>query len=134
MSVTLAEAKRVAQGAIDKAKELKIMISVCVVDSGGRLVLLHRQDGGIWAANWGCQAKARGAVALGGQIEPDAQPEPYVLEGIRALVGGHMIVNRPGGGGVPIIRSGVLVGAVGVGGGTGGEDGDCAKAGAAKIS
>jgi glc operon protein GlcG len=36
-------------------------------------------------------------------------------------------------GAVPIFRSGVLVGACGVGGGTAQEDEDCARAGVAKL-
>ena len=36
-------------------------------------------------------------------------------------------------GAVPIIRDGVAVGACGVGGGTGQQDEDCARAGVAKL-
>ena len=45
MSLTLAEANRIAQGAITRAEELDIMINVAVCDSGGRLVAFNRMDG-----------------------------------------------------------------------------------------
>jgi glc operon protein GlcG len=44
--------------------------------------------------------------------------------------GGHMI---PSQGAVPILRNGVVIGAIGCGGGTGQEDEDCARAGAAAV-
>ena len=52
------------------------------------------------------------------------------FRGIVAADGGHMILGR---GGVPIMRDGQVIGACGVGGGTGEEDEDCARAGVARI-
>ena len=58
MALTLVEANRIVQGALDKARELNIRISAAVCDAGGRLVALNRMDGAIWASVYGCQGKA----------------------------------------------------------------------------
>ena len=134
MTLNLTEAKRIAEGAVEEAKSLDIRISVAVTDAGGQLILLDRMDGSIWAANWGCQAKARGASAFGAHSqELDAGDQALLLESIESGGGGHMVFPGPTGGGVPIYRDNVLIGACGVGGGTGSEDRDCSLAGVAKL-
>lgn len=50
MPLTLAEENRVVQGAVEKADELNIKVSVAVCDAGGRLVAIGRMDGGIFMA------------------------------------------------------------------------------------
>ena len=131
MALTLAEANRVVEGAIAKARELNIKISVAVCDSGGRLMAFNRMDGAIWGSVYGCQGKA---VASAGFARPSGElaerADSPIIRGIAAAEGGHMI---PSQGAVPIIRNGVVEGACGVGGGTGQEDEDCAKAGVAKL-
>ena len=42
MTVTLAEAHRIMEGAMARARELKAKISVTVCDADGRLVALNR--------------------------------------------------------------------------------------------
>jgi glc operon protein GlcG len=131
MSLTLAEAKQIVDGAIAKALELNIKVSVAVCDAGSRLVALNRMDGAIWASAYGCQGKAVASAAFGrasGEMaERATQPTPA---GIRELEGGHMIFGQ---GAVPIIRNGLVEGACGVGGGTSQQDEDCAKAGVARL-
>src|SRR5262249_16767234 len=58
MALTLAEANRVVERAVAKARELNIRISVAVCDAGGRLVAFNRMDGAIWASVYGSQGKA----------------------------------------------------------------------------
>src|SRR5215831_9236764 len=112
MALTLAEANRVIEGAIDKAKTLNIKISVAVCDAGGRLVAFNRMDGAIWASVYGCQGKAIASVAFarpsGELTERAGSP---IIQGIVAAEGGHMI---PSQGAVPITSNGVVVGACGV--------------------
>lgn len=131
MALTLAEANRVVEGAIAKAQELNIKISVAVCDSGGRLMAFNRMDGAIWGSVYGCQGKA---VASAGFARPSGElaerADTPIIRGIAAAEGGHMI---PSQGAVPIIRNGVVEGACGVGGGTGQQDEDCAKSGVAKL-
>jgi uncharacterized protein GlcG (DUF336 family) len=128
MALTLEEANRIAQGAVTKARELNIRISVAVCDAGGRLVAFQRMDNTIWASAYGSQGKAVASVAFGrpsGELaERASHPTPA---GIAAAEGGHMIMGQ---GAVPLLRGVVIEGAVGVGGGTGQQDEDCARAGA----
>ena len=128
MALTLEEANRVIEGAIAKAKELNIRVSVAVCDAGGRLVSFQRMNNAIWASAYGSQGKAVASAAFGrpsGVMQERAtQPTPA---GINAASGGEMIMGQ---GAVPLFRNGVLVGACGVGGGTSQEDEDCANAGA----
>jgi glc operon protein GlcG len=131
MALTLAEANRVVEGAIAKAQELNIKISVAVCDSGGRLMAFNRMDGAIWAGAYGSQGKAVASVAFARPSGVLAErADSPIIRGIATAEGGHMI---PSQGAIPIIRNGVVEGACGVGGGTGQEDEDCAKAGVAKL-
>jgi glc operon protein GlcG len=131
MALTLEEANRVIAGAVAKAIELKIKVSVAVCDAGGRLVAFQRMDNAIWASAYGSQGKAVASAAFGrasGELsERASQPTPA---GIAAAEGGHMIMGQ---GAVPILRGGAVEGACGVGGGTAQQDEDCARAGAAKL-
>ena len=103
MSLTLAEANQVVQGALAKAKELNIRISVAVCDAGGRLMAFNRMDGALWAGAYGSQGKAIASVAFarpsGELAERAGSP---IIQGIAAAEGGHMI---PSQGAVPIIRT-----------------------------
>ncbi len=131
MALTLEEANRIAEGALAKAKELKIKVSAAVCDAGGRLLAFQRMDGAIWASAYGCQGKAIASAAFGrpsGDLTERADHPTF--RGIVAAEGGHMILGR---GGVPIVRNGVVEGGCGVGGGTGEEDEICARAGAERL-
>ena len=131
MALTLAEANKVVEGAIAAATEMGIRINVAVVDAGGRLLAFNRMDGAIWAGSYGSQGKAVASVAFGrSSAELQERAETPIIRGILAAEGGHGI---PSQGGLPIIRNGVVEGAVGVGGGTGQQDEDCSAAGIASL-
>lgn len=131
MALTLAEANKVVEGAIAAATEMGIKINVAVVDAGGRLLAFNRMDGAIWAGSYGSQGKAVASVAFGrSSAELQERAETPIIRGILAAEGGHGI---PSQGGLPIIRNGVVEGAVGVGGGTGQQDEDCSAAGIASL-
>ena len=131
MALTLEEANRIVEGAIAKAKELNIRVSVAVCDAGGRLVAFQRMNNAIWASAYGSQGKAIASAAFGRPAaccrnvrtsrRRPASPPPK---------GGHMIMGQ---GAVPIIRDGVIEGACGVGGGTAQQDEDCARFGVGKL-
>jgi glc operon protein GlcG len=131
MALTLSEANKIVEGAVNKAREMNIRISVAVCDAGGRLVAFNRMDGAIWGSVYGSQGKA---IASAGFARPSGELAERagspIIQGIAAAEGGHMI---PSQGAVPVIRNGVLEGACGVGGGTAQQDEDCAKAGVAKL-
>ncbi len=128
MALTLDEANRIIQGAVAKAAQLNIRVSVAVCDAGGRPLAFQRMDGAHWASAYGSQGKAIASAAFGrpsGDLSARAdQPTP---RGIAAAEGGHMIMGQ---GAVPILRRGAVEGACGVGGGTAQQDEDCAQAGA----
>ena len=131
MALTLAEGNAIIQGAIAKAEELNIKVSVAVCDGGGRLVAFSRMDAAIWASTFGCQGKAIASAAFGrasGELVERA--DAPIMRGVVAAEGGHMILSQ---GAVPIVRGGMVEGACGVGGGSGQEDEDCARAGVAKL-
>jgi len=131
MALSLAEANQIMQGAVSKARELNIKISVAVCDAGGRLLAFNRMDGAIWGSVYGSQGKAIASAAFArpsGELQERA--DTPIIRGIAAAEGGHMI---PSMGAVPIIRQGVVEGACGVGGGTAQQDEDCARAGVAKL-
>ena len=131
MPLTLEEANRVITGAIAKAVEVNIRVSVAVCDTGGRLMAFQRMDNAIWASAYGSQGKAVASAAFGrpsGELTERADhPTP---RGIAAAEGGHMIMGQ---GAVPILRNGACEGACGVGGGTAQQDEDCAGAGVARL-
>ncbi len=110
MALTLDEANKIVAGAVAKAQEMNIKISVAVCDAGGRLVAFNRMDSAIWGGVYGSQGKAVASVAF-------ARPSGELQE--RADT--------------PIIRNGVVEGACGVGGGTSQQDEDCARAGVGRL-
>ena len=65
MALTLDEANRIIEGAVAKARELNIRVSVAVCDAGGRLVAFQRMDNAIWASAYGSQGKAVASAAFG---------------------------------------------------------------------
>ena len=131
MALTLAEANRIVQASVAKAAELNIKISVAVCDTGGDLLAFNRMDGSISISIHGAQGKAVAVAAMG---RPSAElaglAQSPIFSTISAMAGGRMI---PVQGGLPIFRSGELIGAAAAGGGTSQEDEDCVRAGLAAI-
>jgi uncharacterized protein GlcG (DUF336 family) len=125
MVLTLEEANRVIQGALSKARELNVKVSVAICDGGGRLVAFQRMDNAIWASTFGSQGKAMASTGRPSGDMPNPKDDP-TLAGIIAAAGGTIIVGK---GGFPILRDGVIEGACGVAGGTFQQDEDCARAG-----
>ena len=131
MALSLEEANRIIAGALAKAAELNINVSVAVCDGGGRLIAFQRMDNTIWASAYGSQGKAVASASFGmpsGDLTPLAEHPTFRRHA--PAEGGHMIMGQ---GAVPIVRDGAVIGACGVGGGTGEEDEICAAAGAALL-
>lgn len=130
-SITLDEANTVIAAAAAKADEQGTKMSIAVVDAGGRLVAFARMDGAIWAGVYGSQGKAIASAAFGrpSGLFQDRADAP-IFQGIKAGEGDHMILSL---GAVPIEKDGEVIGAVGVGGGTGEQDEECAAVGAAVV-
>lgn len=134
MSISLSQCETVARAAFDKARELGLPpLSVAVLDAGGHLKLLERQDGVAFYRATVCQAKAWGALALGASTRHFA--ERYAKDSLQrgflqALGAAPRERIIPLAGGV-LIRDGEhrLLGAAGVAGGASEDDEACAVAG-----
>ena len=128
--ITLELAAQMTQAAIDRAASIGALVSAAVVDRGGHLVHFQRMDEAEIAGPTLAVDKAFTAVAhrietaeLAALTQPGAD-----LWGLQANGGGRYVVF---GGGVPCWHDGLVVGAVGVSGGTADEDAECARAGLA---
>jgi glc operon protein GlcG len=128
MSLTLAEANRAIDAALAKARELETKISVTVCDAGGHLVAHQRMDGALSEAPLGSIGKAIGAATAWQPDETSLGPLARKFRTDIVVGEGAPVITGPGG--LPIIRSGEIEGAIGVSGAQDNEqDEECAKAG-----
>jgi len=119
--MTLAAARRMIDAVESVARELRTALSVAVVDAGDQLVAFARMDGADLVSIELARNKAFSALMnrmatrdLGPVVQPGTE-----FYGYDSLAGGRMVVFA---GGMPLERDGVLVGAVGVSGGSSEED------------
>jgi uncharacterized protein GlcG (DUF336 family) len=132
--LTLAQANRIIEAALSRARELNLPpISVAVLDSGGHLVALQREDGQSFLRVQVCQAKAWGALGLGAHSRQIAerfdseQRQQGFIAALNSLSGGS-VIPLPG---ALLIRddSSNVLGAVGVSGANSDDDEACAASG-----
>ena len=132
--LTLTQANDIIEAALSRARELKLPpISVAVLDPGGHLVALQREDGQSFLRVQVCQAKAWGALGLGVDSRQIAerfdseQRQQGFIAALNALSGGK-VVPLPG---ALLIRDegGNVLGAVGVSGANSDDDEACAVSG-----
>ena len=114
--------------AFDKARELNTApLTVAILDKGGKLINLQRQDGSSMMRPEIAMAKAWGAVAMGKSsraLGDDAQQRPSFVSALNTLAQGNLI---PVAGGVLIKNAeGTVLGAVGISGDTSDIDEQCA--------
>lgn len=129
MELSLEEAKKIVQDAEAKAKEIGVKMNIAVADVGGNLVAFERMDNAWLGSIHIAISKAYTAVAFNMTTE-DLGKESQAgksLFGIHTTNHGKIVIF---GGGIPLTRKGVLVGAIGVSGGAVAQDIDVAKAGA----
>jgi uncharacterized protein GlcG (DUF336 family) len=131
MSVTLAQASTIVDGALKTAREMKLVpMTVAVLDAGGHLVAFKREDrSGILRCEI-AYGKAWGALGMGfgsRTLFERAANTPQFFNALYAASGGRVVTN-PGG---VLIRdaSGDIIGAVGISGDTSDNDEICAIAG-----
>lgn len=129
MNVSLEEARRVIEGAEEKAMKIGQPSNIAVVDAGANLVAFERMDGAWLGSIDIAQNKAFTARAF--DIETEklsklSQPKEQFF-GIQNSNQGRVMIFA---GGIPLKRDGVVVGAVGVSGGMGEQDQAVAEAGA----
>lgn len=125
----LSDVKRIAAAAEAEAQANQWAVSIAIVDDGGHLLWLQRLDGAAAISAQIAPAKAHTA-ALG-------RRESKVYEDV--INGGRMsFLSAPAlqgmlEGGVPILRDGQCIGAVGVSGVKSPEDAQIARAGIAAL-
>ena len=127
-TVSLEDARRVTAAGEDSAREIGQPQNIAVVDAGGNLVAHVRQDGA-WIGSidisiskaWTSRAFDIQTQDLGDNSQPTQQ-----FFGIHTTNGGKVAIFA---GGVPLTRDGVVVGALGVSGGSGEQDQTVALAG-----
>ncbi len=132
--LTLAEADRLVDAARERARELDCTpLTVAVLDAGGHLVVLKREDrSGILRPQIAI-GKAWGALGMrlpGRSLAHLAEQLPHFIPALAAASNGQFV---PLPGGVLIRRDDDVVGAVGISGDTSDRDEDCAVVGVRAI-
>lgn len=110
-----------------KAHDLK-PLTVAVLDRGGHLIALAREDGTSNLRPEIAQGKARGAIGMGlgsRALFNRAQVEPFFIQAMNALSDGSLV---PVAGGVLIKHEGEIIGAIGITGDASDNDEACAIA------
>ncbi len=131
--LTLSGARVLITTAQEKAAALKLKVNIAVVDDGGHLIAFERMDGARPASGYTAITKATSAATFrqnsgpltAGSIGPD--PLLNISLQMAASASGGKITSLYGG--VPVVVDGQVIGAVGVGGGTGEQDTQIATAG-----
>lgn len=125
------QAEAIADGTLRHARSSGAApLAVVVLDPGGHVVVVKREDGaGILRVDI-ATAKAYGALGMGmssREIAARAEKQPTFFTSLAAVTGGRL---APAAGGLLVHDSdGNLVGAVGVSGDVSDVDDDCASAG-----
>ena len=127
--ISLERAQGVIAAASAEARKHDWKMNISVVDSGGNLVAFQRMDGAQLASIQISQHKARAAATY--------RRETKVFENAIQLNNMNYVATLDGviasRGGIPLVESGKLIGAIGCSGGTGSQDEASCKAGAATL-
>jgi len=128
--ISLQDAQRVVAGAVEWADANGLLLAVAVVDIGGHPVAMACMDGASILAGEVVVQKARLAAWLG---RPTASAVdighdwPHVYMSFVSAAQGSIVLSK---GGIPLLRNGSVVGAVGASGGSADQDQACSEAGA----
>jgi len=133
VQLNLAGAETILEAAKNKAAAMGLKCNIAIVDDGGNLMAFARMDGARPASAATALSKAISAATFRQETGPmPAKGEPDVLLSLSLQnASGGKITSLKGG--VPIFVDKQIVGAVGVGGGTGEQDVEIAKAGIQKL-
>jgi len=127
MSITLDNALDLIAASRAKAEEVGVPMVIAVVDAGGNLVAIERMDQALLVSIDIALNKAYTAVAVHiptHELAPLAQPGGPLF-GIHNADRGRITIF---GGGFPLKQAGILLGGIGVSGGTVDQDILCAQA------
>jgi glc operon protein GlcG len=132
IQLNLAGAETILDAAKKKATAMGLKCNIAVVDDGGHLLSFARMDGARPASGATAMTKAVSAATFrqeSGPLPPGGAPDLLLNLGLQhaALASGGKVTALKGG--VPVVVDGQVIGAVGVGGGSGDQDAEVAKAG-----
>jgi glc operon protein GlcG len=137
VKLSLGGAQAILAAAQAKAEAMKLKVNVAIVDDGGHLLAFARMDGARPASAYTAMTKATAAATMRTATGPLPVKGETVnvqlslaLEHAAQASGGKMTTLF---GGVPVEVEGQIIGAVGVGGGTGEQDAEIARAGIASL-
>jgi uncharacterized protein GlcG (DUF336 family) len=128
--ISLDRAQAVIDAAVTEAKRRNWKMNVAVSDSGGNLVAFQRMDGAMLASIQIAEHKARAAATF--RRETKQFEDGINLMHLNYLLAFDGIIASRGG--IPLIKQGALIGAIGCSGGTDSQDEIVSKAGAAVIN
>ncbi|SDU39179.1 heme-binding protein [Stappia sp. ES.058] len=130
--LTLSVSEKIIKAAFAKGADLSLKpLTVAVLDAGGHLLALMRQDGSSIMRPQIATGKAYGAIAVGAGsrwLDANAQTRPHFVQALNGAAGGG-IVPVPGGVLIRDGEGGEILGAVGITGDTSDNDEACAIAG-----
>lgn len=127
LKLTHEGALKILRAAIDKAKAMGVPQCIAIVDDGGHLLAFTRMDG---AKVLSIDSSMKKAMTAASSRAPTGGVEASVELKLGLATGGKLTNLK---GGVPIVVDGHVIGAVGVGSGTGDQDLEVAKAGIAAL-
>jgi uncharacterized protein GlcG (DUF336 family) len=122
LKLTIEGAMKLLDAAMAKARDMKVPECIAVVDAGGHLLAFARMDGAFALSIDTALVKAMTAASYG-------IPTGDIAAGVDiklAIATQGKRVNLPGG--LPVIVDGHVIGAIGVGSGTGEQDREVAAA------
>ena len=128
--ISLEAAKRVAAAAVGEARKNNWTMAFAITDPAGELVYFEKMDGTQAASIGIAQDKSRSSARFkrATKVFQDALATGGAELRYLGLAG---VV--PAEGGIPIVINGAIVGAIGVSGGTGAQDSQCAAVGVAAV-
>jgi uncharacterized protein GlcG (DUF336 family) len=128
--LTLTEAQTIVAAALEQGRKLNLEpMTIAVLDAGGTLKALAREDGSGLIRPDIAMAKAWGALAMGlpsRELGRRNELMPAFFSALTDVAQGKLV---PVPGGVLVLRDGQLIGAVGASGDTSDNDELCAIAG-----
>ena len=116
MALTLKHARACVERGITKAHALGFDVAIAVVDESGHLVICERMDGALWVTPEIARAKANAAAGFRAttlDLEELFSKRRLFADNVATLGDYRFVFGK---GGVPIVESGHVVGAVGVSG------------------
>jgi glc operon protein GlcG len=118
-TIDLATAKKMVAAAEAAASAVNKNVAICVMDTNGDVVLAERMDGTEHDPVITAQGKARAVLIFGistGKITEAMRDKKLISAPVRSLPNGYGGEYTLSHGGVPIMRDGKMIGAIGVGG------------------